>query len=109
MPTFPPDLYPYLVATLFQGHVPMGHSSSWSNEYAYSVVSEEMRQCRRPDNACIACLAATCRAIRRTVKDAHTQDAHTAVLRWWRTVMDSELRLGQPQQQEPVVTQRTSC
>jgi hypothetical protein len=107
MPTFPPDLYPYLVATLFQGQVPMGHSSSWSDQYAYSVAREETRQCHHPDSACITCLAATCRAIRRAVKNAHTQDAHAAVLRWWRTVLDSELRLGQPPQHASVGTQRT--
>ena len=100
MPTFPPDLYPQLVSTLFQGPVPMGSSTDLSHRYAYSVTREEWRQCRRPTRTCIARIAATCRAMRRAVKDAHTQDAHAAVLRWWRSVMDTPLSVGRTPQDD---------
>ena len=100
MPTFPPDLYPHLVATLFQGPVPMGSSSDLSTRYAYTVTREELRQCRRPARACIARLAATCTTMRRAVKDAHTQDAHAAVLRWWRSVISTPLKFSSPPQHD---------
>ena len=76
MPTFPPDLYPHLVVTLFQAPVPMGSSSDLRYRYAHTVIREEMRQCRRPASAFTACLTGTCTVMRHAVKDAHTQDAH---------------------------------
>jgi hypothetical protein len=94
MQTIPADLYPHLVATLFPGPVPICSSSDLSQRYAYTVSREEMRQCRRPACASIARLAATCKAMRRAVKEAHTQDAHNAVLRWWRFVINTPLKVG---------------
>jgi hypothetical protein len=32
--------------------------------------------------------------MRRAVKDAHTQDAHAAVMQWWRSVMTTPLGVG---------------
>ena len=96
MSTVPPDLYPHLVATFFQEPVSMVSSSDLTNRYSYTVTREEMRQCRRPTHASMTRLAGTCTAMRRAVKDAHTQDAHTAVQRWWRSVISTPLKFGSP-------------
>ena len=81
-PTFPPDLYPQLAATLFPGQVSMCFVQKKSDRYAFPVLHSEARQDLRPADASIARLGATCKAMQCTVQDLHTQDAHAAVLRW---------------------------
>ena len=91
MPAFPPDLYTHLVSAFFQGPVPIGCTTDQSFHYKWITYKEETRQCRRPARETIARLAATCRAMRRAVKEAHTRDVHAAVMAWWRSVMLCQL------------------
>ena len=90
--TFPPDLYPQLVATFFPGQVSMCFVQKKSERYAFPVLHSEARQDLRPDGASIARLGATCKAMQCTVQDLHTQDARAAVLRWWKHVLVSTLK-----------------